>query len=190
MKILIDNGHGQETPGKRSPDGKVREWLITRDIAHLLKELAEAEGFEAVLITPETADISLRERCRRANGYGRDAVLISIHLNAQGSDGKWHEAQGFSAFVSLNASESSKRLARLLTTEAIKMGLRGNRSVPPCRYWVQDLAMCRDTKIPAVLTENLFQDNEQDCAMLLNHEWRLRIARLHLEAIKKYVNGE
>lgn len=27
MKILIDNGHGENTPGKRSPDGKLREYL-------------------------------------------------------------------------------------------------------------------------------------------------------------------
>lgn len=25
MKILIDNGHGENTPGKRSPDGSLRE---------------------------------------------------------------------------------------------------------------------------------------------------------------------
>lgn len=26
MKILIDNGHGRETPGKRSPDGRLLEY--------------------------------------------------------------------------------------------------------------------------------------------------------------------
>lgn len=26
MKILIDGGHGIETPGKRSPDGVLREY--------------------------------------------------------------------------------------------------------------------------------------------------------------------
>ena len=26
MKILIENGHGIETPGKRSPDGVLREY--------------------------------------------------------------------------------------------------------------------------------------------------------------------
>ena len=28
MKVLIDNGHGENTPGKRSPDGRLREWHI------------------------------------------------------------------------------------------------------------------------------------------------------------------
>lgn len=33
MKILIDNGHGRETPGKRSPDGTLREYAWNRLIA-------------------------------------------------------------------------------------------------------------------------------------------------------------
>lgn len=33
MKILIDNGHGQETAGKRSPDGRLLEWSYNREIA-------------------------------------------------------------------------------------------------------------------------------------------------------------
>lgn len=33
MKILIDNGHGANTQGKRSPDGRLIEALYTREIA-------------------------------------------------------------------------------------------------------------------------------------------------------------
>ena len=33
MKILIDNGHGENTPGKRSPDGSLREYAYAREIA-------------------------------------------------------------------------------------------------------------------------------------------------------------
>ena len=30
MKILIDNGHGEDTPGKQSPDGRLAEWAYRR----------------------------------------------------------------------------------------------------------------------------------------------------------------
>lgn len=30
MKILIDNGHGSNTPGKCSPDGRLREYSYVR----------------------------------------------------------------------------------------------------------------------------------------------------------------
>lgn len=33
MKILIDNGHGRETPGKRSPDGRLLEYAQNRLLA-------------------------------------------------------------------------------------------------------------------------------------------------------------
>lgn len=38
MKILIDNGHGENTPGKRSPDGKLREYLMHARLQNLWNE--------------------------------------------------------------------------------------------------------------------------------------------------------
>ena len=32
MKILIDNGHGIQTKGKRSPDGTLLEYAYTREL--------------------------------------------------------------------------------------------------------------------------------------------------------------
>lgn len=37
MKILLDNGHGFETSGKRSPDGHFREYAYNRYLAFLIK---------------------------------------------------------------------------------------------------------------------------------------------------------
>ena len=36
MIVLIDNGHGIDTPGKRSPDGKLREYKYCRQIAYFM----------------------------------------------------------------------------------------------------------------------------------------------------------
>lgn len=42
MKILIDNGHGENTPGKRSPDGVLREYAYAREIADdIVRELTK-----------------------------------------------------------------------------------------------------------------------------------------------------
>ena len=52
MKILIDNGHGIETPGKRSPDGLFREYLYNREIARrVVSELTDC-GRDAQLLVP------------------------------------------------------------------------------------------------------------------------------------------
>ena len=40
MKVLIDNGHGENTPGKRSPDGPIQEklpiWLFSAYVKKVL----------------------------------------------------------------------------------------------------------------------------------------------------------
>ena len=67
MKILIDNGHGRETPGKRSPDGTLREYAWNRLIAGQIVNRLVTQGHDAQLLVPEEEDISLKERCRRVN---------------------------------------------------------------------------------------------------------------------------
>ena len=38
MIVLIDNGHGANTPGKCSPDKQIREYSYAREIASLLEQ--------------------------------------------------------------------------------------------------------------------------------------------------------
>lgn len=49
------------------------------------------------------------------------------------------------------------------------------------------MAMCRDTKCPAVLTENLFQDNRADVDYLLSAEGKQALADLHVKGIADYI---
>ena len=117
------------------------------------------------------------------------AISISIHCNAAGADGKWHTASGWGVFVSQNASQNSKKLAKTLYDEALLLNLKGNRSVPNEHYWIQNLAMCRDTICPAVLTENLFQDNKEDVDFLLSEEGKQLITKVHVDGILSYIKS-
>ena len=192
MKILIDNGHGVETPGKRSPDGTFREYRYCREIAANIEEELLLAGFDAERIVPEDTDVSLKERCRRVNEWCRklgakNVLLVSIHNNAAGSDGQWHSARGWSVHVSLNASEKSKALAKRLIDSATAHGLKVRKHSQQEPWWPQNLAMCRDTQCPAVLTENLFQDNREDVSFLFTQEGRRAIVDTHLDGIIKYI---
>ena len=192
MKILIDNGHGVETPGKRSPDGTFREYRYCREIAATIEEELLLAGFDAERIVPEDTDVSLKERCRRVNEWCRklgakNVLLVSIHNNAAGSDGQWHSARGWSVHVSLNASEKSKALAKRLIDSATAHGLKVRKYSQQEPWWPQNLAMCRDTQCPAVLTENLFQDNREDVSFLFTQEGRRAIVDTHLDGIIKYI---
>lgn len=191
MKVLIDNGHGLLTPGKTSPDGRLKEWAYTREIATAVADELSKRGIDAVRIVPEDCDVSLQERARRVNALCRQdkCVLISIHVNAAGGGASWRQARGWTGWVCKSASGSSCRLARLLFAEAEKRGLKGNRYVPADRYWTANFYILRHTACPAVLTENLFQDNKDDVDFLLSDEGKQAIVSLHVDAIVKYLQN-
>lgn len=192
MKILIDNGHGENTPGKCSPDKRLREYSYAREIARRVVKCLQCKGYDAQRIVEEETDVPLSARCKRVNDICRkvgakNVLLVSIHNNAAGADGKWHNARGFSAHVGLNASSKSKTFAQYLWNEAIQQGLKGNRSVLAAPYIAQNLAICRDTMCPAVLTENLFQDNKEDVDFLLSEEGKETVTATHVNAILEFV---
>lgn len=188
MIVLIDNGHGSNTSGKRSPDGRLFEYAYTREIADMVVSELRKRGVEAVRIVREEIDVPFSERCRRANEYKEnEAILVPIHCNAAGNGQEWGKAKGFSVFVSLNASVKSKKLAGCITDAAKTEGLDIRYQNREVGYWQQSLAICRDTKCPAILTENLFMDNKEDVDFLLSREGRRIITKIHVDGICKYL---
>lgn len=195
ITLLLDAGHGDPpiTGGKCSPDKTILEYYWARDMVDRIAAKARAAGIPVEILVPEKHDVPLNTRTARANtlcrkhGGAKNCVLISVHINAAGGDGKWHDARGFCGFVAPNASNNSKRLARILWEHADRAGLRGNRCVPAEKYWVKSLAMCRDTNCPAVLTENLFMDNRADADFLKSERGKEIIAEMHIAAVKEYI---
>lgn len=193
MVLLIDNGHGSNTPGKCSPDGQHREWRWTRDFAERLCIALIKRGHDARRLVTEDRDVSIRERVRRVNDVcakegSRNVLLISIHNNAAGSDRKWHEPRGFSAHVSLNASARSKQLATIIARRMGKAGVDVRKPLPAQWYWPQNLGICRDTNCPAVLCENLFQDNREDVKLLHDELFLQLLEAVYVAAIENYIN--
>ena len=195
MKILLDNGHGFDTPGKRSPDGHFREYAYNRYLAFLIRERLLALGLDAQLVVPEREDISLKERCRRVNvicrQLGNDQViLLSIHVNAAGNGQNWLDARGWSCFTT-----RGKTKADVLATclyEAAKNHLTGMKirtdftdGDPDIE---KDFYIIRHTSCPAVLTENLFMDNREDVAFLESEEGARAIVNLHVDGILQYLS--
>jgi N-acetylmuramoyl-L-alanine amidase len=191
--VIIDAGHGVDTPGKCSPDKKLLEYSWCRETAKLLSEKLTELGITNHILVPEVKDIPLKVRVQRANDMyaqlkktGKTCCLISIHNNAAGN-GKWMSARGWTCWVSNNASENSKKLAQLLYSEAEKLGLQGNRSIPKEKYWSSNFYILKNTKMPAVLTENMFQDNLDDVAYLLSDKGKQELVQLHVNGIQKYI---
>lgn len=195
MKILIDPGHGVDTQGKRSPKGEfgvLREYAFNRAIAKPLVERLKKLGYDAELVVSEDEDISLGERCRRTNKWcdklgSKNVLFISIHSNASSNCETWQKPNGWCEFVYNKASNASKRLAQCLYDEAEKRGLKGNRCVPPERYWTANFYVLKHTDCHAVLTENLFYDNHNDYLYLCSEKGREEIIDLHIKGIVRFI---
>lgn len=189
--ILLDSGHGQETKGKQSPDGNLKEYAYTREIVKRIYDSLLNLGYNPHILVPEKEDIPLNNRVKRANSLCKNqkAILISVHCNASSSDNKWHSANGWSVFISQNASSNSKRLADCLKKYAEDSKLKIRLQYSNKSYWVQSLAICRDTNCPAVLTENLFQDNKKDVEFLLSENGKKIITDLHVNGIIDFINN-
>ena len=193
MIIILDPGHGVNTPGKRSPDGSLLEYKYCREIQNLVCDKLESLGYTVVNTVLTDEDVSLSKRCKIANNFcdiygNKNCLLVSIHCNAAGFGNKWMNASGWSVYISNNASSNSKKLAECLFNSAKKLGLKTRQPEPSQKYWTQNLAMCRDTKCPAVLTENLFQDNKKDVEFLLSEKGKETIVNLHVQGIINYIN--
>jgi len=192
--VFLDNGHGCNTKGKCSPDKSILEYKWCREIVCYIHNELMKLGIQTFIVTPEQGDTSLNERVRRINKkytelkkQGYTCFLISVHINAAGNDGKWHDASGWTGWVSKNSSKASKRLAQCLYNEAEKNGLKGNRWVPDCKYWEANYKILHDTNCPAVLTENMFQDNKEDVKFLLSERGKELIVSTHIQGILKYI---
>ena len=195
MKILIDNGHGHNTPGKRSPDGKFREYAYNREIAKRIVADLIDRGYDAELLVPEDNDISLEERVRRVNAlcsaHGKsNVILVSVHVNAAGNGSKWTNATGWSVYTCKGQTASDK-LAECLCEAAIK-NFPGKRIRTDYSDgdsdWEANFYILRHTVCPAVLTENFFMDG-LDLEFLQSKAGKQAIVDTHVEGIIDYLSS-
>ena len=202
VKILVDNGHGNNTEGKRSPYSLCKvepaidyyEYKWNREIAKPIVDGLKELGYNADLLVPEDIDVSLTERANRVNEvceeYGSgNVILISIHANASGNGQKWMAAKGWSAYTTRGTTKSDT-IAEYLYAEAEKnfvgRKIRTDQSDGD-KDWEANFYICRKSKCPAVLTENFFYDNVDDIKYILSEEGRQAVIKTHIDGITNYI---
>jgi len=196
MIILLDAGHGgiingvYQTAGKRSPiwsDGsQLYEGEFNRWVVNGLSEKLSLQGIPYVLICPEQRDVSLKARVNRANAYANQpCIYVSVHSNAGGGS-------GFEVFTSEGKTESdliANFFAEEFRNEFPDSRLRADLSDGDYDK-DRNFYVLKNTKMPAVLTENFFMDNEDECRRILLTSWgRAKIVDFHEKAIVKYLNS-
>ena len=192
--IILDNGHGCNTPGKRSPiweDGSyLLEWKYCRAIVKGIERGLKDLDIPCHVLVPEDTDIPLRTRVLKANRIAAEngisqTLLVSVHLNAAQEN---NTASGWEIHTSPGETKSDE-YARVFWETAKE--ILGDRF--PMRGDFEDgnpdrdssFAIIRDTACPAVLTENLFMNTEKDCRFLMSEEGEKAIIDIHVKSIQK-----
>lgn len=190
--VLLDSGHGIDTPGKRSPDGEIKEWEYTKELALAIADELRSEDINVVLIKPEDEDVPLAERVKRVNEIARTnkAILVSIHLNAAGDGLQWKNASGWECYTCKGQTESDVLAECFCNAAREKLKdkqLRTDDSDGDSDKEA-DFYLLKHTKCPAILTENLFMDSKRDYEYLFTKKGFNSIVDLHVLGIIKYLN--
>jgi len=186
--ILLDNGHGYNTPGKCSPvwsDGsQLFEFKFNREIVKRIVEHFKSEKVR--VIVPETFDVSLAERVSRVNkivaaNKGKTVLLISIHANAGGGTG-WEvwTSKGETKsdlFATMLFNQANAKLSGLFP---LRKDTTDGDPDKEAQFYI-----LKNTNCPAILSENLFMDTEKDCRFLMSEKGKETIAQIHIDFIKE-----
>lgn len=191
--IILDPGHGYNTKGKSSPvwaDGsQLHEWEFNRDVARRIQRDLSQLGMKSVILVEEAIDVNLRVRAERTNEIAKQfpgSFLISIHGN---SAKKTNEGEGWEVWTSPGQTEGDKLATRLY--EAAKYYLQGFKTRQDytdgdpdkeARFTILSKTIC-----PAVLTENLFYNNEKECRFMMSDYGKELIAKLHVDGIIEFL---
>lgn len=205
--VFLDAGHGgmingeYVTPGKRSPkfdDGcQLFEGVYNRRVTKLIHDklniFSKKEIF-VVHVNDLNEDTPLRERSSKANTvweeYGRPpAIYISIHANGYGDGTKWTSPKGIEVFTSPGQTKSDIFATILLDT--MQEELHDSK----WRYDESDgdkdkearFSVLVKTAMPAILSENGFMTNKEECNEMLKFSYAQKIAESHFKAIMKYI---
>ncbi|MCY9734615.1 N-acetylmuramoyl-L-alanine amidase [Paenibacillus alvei] len=174
-----DGGHGGRDPGS-SGNGVVEKDIALQVATEAAKRLErDYKGVKCLLTRSSDVYLTLKERTDKANAAGAD-LFISIHCNAGGGKG------GFESFTySGTRDAATAAFQAALHTEIMKylkqFGVidRGQKK--------KDLHVCRESRMPAVLTENLFVDVASDAAKLKRPEVIEAIISGHVSGVAQFL---
>mgnify|MGYP000052602825 CR=1 FL=1 len=196
--VLLDNGHGglingkYQTPGKRSPiwdDGsQLFEGEFNRAIVARIIEGLTTLGIPYVNICPEHDDMALSTRTRRANKFydevSKDCFYMSIHSNAGGG----HGSEVFTSPGDTKSDQIATCFGEIYKVFYPNLRLRTDFSDGDLDKEANFYVLKR-TKMPAILTENFFMDNEAECKeFLMSKKSRDTIAFIHIDTIIRTVS--
>ncbi len=154
IKLIIDPGHGGKDSG--AVGNGLKEKNLNLDISKKVVDNLSAYEVNASLTRSSDIYLLLKERCDIANKLQAD-YFCSIHINAGGGT-------GFESYVYTKASQQTEKLRQVIHNTVA--GYYKKAGFPDRGEKRANFAVLRDTKMPAIILENLFIDSPNDSIKL------------------------
>ncbi|MYL19280.1 N-acetylmuramoyl-L-alanine amidase [Halobacillus litoralis] len=184
--VALDDGHGMETPGKRTPyiqeiGRQIKENEFNRKVVQYLTPILLDHGFRVLLVAPTNEDTPLSYRTRAANENKSD-IYVSVHYNAfdgsfGGADPNGIELYVYPGYLNRSAGKLASSLAKYLR-QGTDQNFRGIKEA--------NFHVLRETDMPAVLTENGYMDNKREALLMIDESFQKEVAEEHARGILDY----
>lgn len=182
--IVIDAGHGGKDNGAEAKDGSnTMEKNLNLTTALYVRYYLKKFGFQTAMTRRDDTFIPLKQRASWSNSIHPE-LFVSIHYNSAPNE----KAEGIEIFYyksddNKERSSQSKKLGESIMKNMTALtGARG-RGVKH-----GNLAVVRETNMPAVLVEGGFISNPDDLQHLQNDVYLKKLAWGIATGIRDYVN--
>ncbi|MFS0781062.1 N-acetylmuramoyl-L-alanine amidase [Bacillus sp. 1P06AnD] len=172
VKIFIDPGHGGSDSG--AIGNGIQEKNITLAVAIRVKNLLLSRYSNVEVKMSRTGDTfpSLSDRTNAANAWGAHFYL-SIHINSGGGT-------GFEDYIFPGSGAPTSIYQNTIHAEIMKQVDFVDRGKKQ-----SNLHVLRESRMPAILTENGFIDKAEDAVKLKNSAYLDKIALGHVNGLAK-----
>jgi N-acetylmuramoyl-L-alanine amidase len=178
----VGDGHGLETPGKRTPSG-VKENVFNDAVKQLLFKSLKRHSIACYDVSPDRTDNSLQDRTDSANSLIKNdadlkrIIFVSIHYDAI-SDNWNDDVSGLSVYRYPGVDARLSSCIHKYLVQGTKQKDRGLREA--------DFHVLRETLMPAVLTENGFMSNHFESSLMTNIAFQAEVAEEHCKGVCEY----
>lgn len=202
MVVVINPGHVyngegdiRNTKGKCSPDRTLIEAVWNYDVSVRVDKILTGNKVECVIAKATDEKVSLTYPVKICNDLcakvgSKNVIFVSIHCNAQ-SNGNWGPAQGWSIWTTKGETNSDK-LATIIYNRAKEIlsdrKIRTDYSDKDPDY-ESNFYVIKKTQCVAVLVENFFMDNKEECEFLKTEDCKNRCAQVIAYGILDYIKS-
>ena len=193
--VVVDDGHGWFTAGKRSVDGSLRENEFNASIEDKLTLFLNACSIEYYTLASGWSDEDLIKRSKLENNIYSDAkqrnkqtIGVSIHADAFDDI----EAHGFCVYYYKKGNKikkDGKKLSRHIADAIIDSDIKNGHVITPRHsngVSGANFHMLRETMGTWCLIENAFMTNAIDLALLKRDDFRNHRALAILNGLYNY----